>query len=570
MDMPVAPRTLTPRTLTRSTALAAVAVLWVALVACSGGSGQGGPPGETAQSLAEKTQYNPQPYENLTDGGTLTTSLPEISPQFNTFETDGTAYTLTLWRWYNPILITFTADGDAVYNPDYLTDVKQETVDGNTRITYTINPKATYNDGTPIDWRSFESTWKTSNGKDPAYLASSTDGYDRITSVVRGVDDRQAVVTFQGIDVWWQGLFNVLVNPAAADPAVYNQGYVNNPHNEWGAGPYQVQKLDPQNGTIVFERNPRWWGRRGKLDTRTFLTMEDSASLNAFKNGQIDAVGVGTRDRLAQVQGQPGTEIRRGPSLQLDYFTLNGQSPMLSDPLVRKAVFEAIDRVQIAKFHFNGLDYAADPQGSMLLLPFQKGYTDNAGKVIRFDPEQANKDLDAAGWPVGPDGARAKNGQRLVFTYVNTGDDPAGKAIAGGTAAMLKNVGVQMDIRQVASGDFSKIVTGKQFDLFYSGISQSDPFGLAYICQVYCSNTGLIKSGVNDPKNDELIRSVNILPTPEQQFARAAEAEAAALATYGVLPTVNLPAIIAVKTGLANYGAGRFFTATPEIIGWQR
>ena len=187
------------RTITRSAALAAIAVLSMALVACSGGSGQGGGNGgETAQSLAEKTQYNPQPYENIKDGGTLTTSLPEISPQFNTFQTDGTAYTLAVWRWYNPILITFTADGDAVYNPDYLTDVKQETVDGNTRITYTINPKATYNDGSPIDWRSFESTWKTSNGTDPAYLVSSTDGYDRITSVVRGVDDRQAVVTFQG------------------------------------------------------------------------------------------------------------------------------------------------------------------------------------------------------------------------------------------------------------------------------------------------------------------------------------------------------------------------------------
>ena len=147
-------------TITRNAVLAAIAVLSMALVACSGGSGQGdGNGGETAQSLAEKAQYNPQPYENIKDGGTLTTSLPEISPQFNTFQTDGTAYTLTVWRWYNPILITFTADGDAVYNPDYLTDVKQETVDGNTRITYTINPKATYNDGSPIDWRSFESTW---------------------------------------------------------------------------------------------------------------------------------------------------------------------------------------------------------------------------------------------------------------------------------------------------------------------------------------------------------------------------------------------------------------------------
>ena len=558
-------------TITRNAVLAVIAVLSMALAACSGGSRQGdGNGGETAQSLAEKAQYNPQPYENIKDGGTLTTSLPEISPQFNTFQTDGTAYTLTAWRWYNPILITFTADGDAVYNPDYLTDVKQETVDGNTRITYTINPKATYNDGSPIDWRSFESTWKTSNGTDPAYLVSSTDGYDRITSVVRGIDDRQAVVTFQGVNLWWQSLFNVLLNPQAAGPAVYNQGYINTPHNEWGAGPYQVQKYDQQSGVIVFERNPKWWGKPGKLDTRTFLTMENVASLNAFKNGQIDAVGVGSADRFAQVQGQPGTEVRKGPSLQLNYFTLNGQSPILSDPQVRKAIFEAIDREQITKFHFNGLDYTAGPQGSMILLPFQDGYADNVGKAIRFDPEHAKKDLDAAGWPLGPDGVRVKDGQQLKFTYVNTGDDAVGKAVAGGTAAMLKNIGAQMDIRQVPSGDFSKIVIGKQFDMFYSGVSQSDPFGIAYICQVYCSNSGLIKSGVNDPKNDELIRSVNTQPTPDGQYAKAAEAETAALSTYGVLPTVNLPAMVAVKTGLANYGAGRFFVATPEMIGWQK
>jgi peptide/nickel transport system substrate-binding protein len=378
------------------------------------------------------------------------------------------------------------------------------------------------------------------------------------------------VVTFQGINLWWQSLFNVLLNPEAADPGVYNQGYINDPHNEWGAGPYQVQKYDQQNGVIVFERNPKWWGKPGKLDTRTFLTMEDVASLNAFKNGQIDAVGVGSKDRLAQVQGQPGTEVRKGPSLSLDYFTLNGQSPILSDPQVRKAIFEAIDRQQITEFHFNGLDYTADPQGSMILLPFQDGYTDNVAKVITFDPEQAKKDLDAAGWAVGPDGVRVKDGQPLKFTYVNTGDDAVGKAVAGGTAAMLKNIGVQMDIRQVPSGDFSKIVMGKQFDMFYSGISQSDPFGIAYICQVYCSNSGLIKSGVNNPKNDDLIKSVNTLPTPDEQYAKAADAEMTALSTYGVLPTVNLPAIVAVKTGLTNYGAGRFFVATPEMIGWQK
>ena len=224
----------------------------------------GGNGGETAQSLAEKTQYNPQPYENIKDGGTLTTSLPEISPQFNTFQTDGTAYTLTVWRWYNPILITFTADGDAVYNPDYLTDVKQETVDGNTRITYTINPKATYNDGSPIDWRSFESTWKTSNGTDPAYLVSSTDGYDRITSVVRGVDDRQAVVTFQGINLWWQGLFNVAAQPGGRRSRRVQPGLRQHPAQRVGRGPLPGAEVRPAERRHRLRAQPEVVGQAGQ------------------------------------------------------------------------------------------------------------------------------------------------------------------------------------------------------------------------------------------------------------------------------------------------------------------
>ena len=156
-----------------------------------------------------------------------------------------------------------------------------------------------------------------------------------------------------------------------------------------------------------------------------------------------------------------------------------------------------------------------------------------------------------------------KDGRPLRFTYVNIGDNPVFKAVAGGIAAMLKNVGVQLDIRQAPSADFSTILTGKQFDMIYLGVAQTDPFGIAYICQVYCSTSGVIKSGVNDPKNDELIRSVNTLPTPDEQYAKAAAAETTGLSTFGILPTVNVPAILAVKTGLANYGAGRFFVADP-------
>ncbi|MGH3783263.1 MAG: hypothetical protein ACRDRO_22265, partial [Pseudonocardiaceae bacterium] len=229
---------------TRFAALAATAALSVTLVACSGspGGNANGGGGDTAKSLAAQAQYNPQSYDNLKDGGTLTTALPEISTQLNPFQGNTTQYSLDLWNWYNPVLTTSSADGKVTFNPDYLTDVKADTVNGNTRITYTINPKATYNDGSPIDWTAFQATWKADNAQDKAYIVNSSDGYNRIASVNKGLDDRQAIVTFNGINVWRQGLFGTLLNPKALDPQVFNKGYIDNPHPEWGAGPYTVQK----------------------------------------------------------------------------------------------------------------------------------------------------------------------------------------------------------------------------------------------------------------------------------------------------------------------------------------
>ncbi|MGH3550817.1 MAG: ABC transporter family substrate-binding protein, partial [Pseudonocardiaceae bacterium] len=450
-----------------------------------------------------------------------------------------------------------------------------DTINGNTRITYTINPKATYNYGSPIDWTAFEATWKADNAQDKAYIVNSSDGYNRITSVTRGVDDRQVVVTFNGTYVWWQGLFGILLNPKALDPQVFNKGYIDNPHPEWGAGPYTVQKFDKQNGTVVFTRNPKWWGKKGKLDTRIFLAMDDTASINAFKNGQLDVTSVATKDRLAQVRGMTGIDIRKGISLHTDLFTLNGKSPILADPRIREAVFEGIDRKQIAAITFQGLDFTETPPGSLTLFSFQDGYQDNFSRAVTFDVDKAKQDLQAAGWTAGPDGMRSKGGQPLEFSYVNTGDDPVGKAIAGAVVAMLKGIGVKLDIRQVPSADLSSIFSGRKFDMFYSGFYQTDPFGMAYICQIYCSDSQLNLSRTNDPAFDPQVKSVNTLPTAQEQFAKGADVESQAFKTYGIMPTLTLPSITAVKHGLANLpgtldGRARFFTTTPENVGWQK
>jgi len=552
----------------RTTIATVGAVLAVALAGCAGGSG--GP----AAPLSTEGEYNPQPYDNVRDGGAFTTAIGEINPQFNEFHGDATNDTRLLWNWYNPMVITFSPTGDPLVNPDYLASATEETVENNTRITYTINPQAVYNDGTPMDWRAFDNTWKANNGTDPAYIVAATDGYDRITSVTRGVDDRQAIVTFNGSNISWPGLFNYLLHPAVNTPELFNQTYLNNPHPEWGAGPYTIASLDQQTGTIIFERNPKWWGKRGKLDQRTFVQYESQASINAFRNGQLDATVTNTAERLAQVQNLPGVETRRSVRPANALFTLNGRSPILADPAVRKAVMQGIDRVQLGTVVHQGLGYSETPPGSLSLFPFQDGYQDNFGKVITFDPEAAKAGLESVGWAAAPDGTRTKAGQPLTLDYVRLGDSPTSGAVAAATAAMLRNIGVTANIRQAPSSEFSAILNERRFDIFYSAYISSDPYGFAYFCQSYCSNSTLNNSGTGTPELDQKILNVQTLPTEAEQIARGNEVETEAFGLYGVLPLSNGPSIGAVKQGLANYGpeqgASLFFRALPETVGWQK
>ncbi|MGB4778906.1 ABC transporter family substrate-binding protein [Microbacterium sp.] len=557
----------------RLTAVAAAVVAGALLLSgCSTGGSSGPTDGATSGGETKQADYNPQPRENLKEGGTLTTALPEISAQFNTFHADGTLYSLNVWRWYNPILALFDADGTYHPNPDYLTDVTKEEVDGKTVVTYTINPEAQYNDGTPIDWTSFENTWKASNGEDEDYAPSSTDGYVQIESVEQGVDDRQAVVTFKGTYAWVDGLFNQLLNPEVSDADTFNTAYVEDPHPEWGAGPYTVDTYDKNNGTISFKRNDKWWGDKGLLDTRTFKALESSASINAFKNGEIDATSAGTQDRLAQVKDMEGISILRGGTPSNTLMMLNSADAVLGDLETRTAIMQGIDREVLAKIEFQGLDYTEDPPGSFALFGFQPGYNDNFTEAgLGYDKDTAAATLDEAGWTVGSDGIREKDGQKLSFQFTTLGDDPTSAAEAKAINSMLKEIGVDAAITNRPSSEFSDVYTNREFGMFLMGFSSSDPFGFAYFCQVYCADSGLNLSGTGTEELDAKIADLAAIGDPDEQIAQGNELEAEIFAeTAGIMPLFNGPTIVAVKEGLANYGAGLFFVGQPQNIGWEK
>lgn len=559
---------------TFSLAAAALALATVAAGCSGGGAAQdAGGPGSTATAASAKIDYNPQPYDRLKDGGSYTTS-----GSFSGDDSQGmhgnvnTSLTGTrIWAWYNPVAITFSPTGEVQINKDYYTDASSKTVGGKQVVTITINPKATYNDGTPIDWHSIEQTWKVNNGSNKDYQVGSTAAFEQVESVKKGVDDKQAVVTFSKPYSAWPAMFSTFINPKAATVKNFNTAYSNKLQPKWGAGPFTVESYDPNSKKIIFVRNPKWWGKKAKLDKRIYLDLASSqAAINAFKNGQLDYVSTGTAEDINQMKNVPGTEIRQGGSPFEYSLFLNGKSDLLSDPQVRHAVLAAVDRAEIAKIEFQGLDYSEPLPGSALYYSFQDGYQDNVAKVLTSSTAEATKILDQAGWKPGADGIRAKDGKPLSIDYILYGTEPLDKAVASSLVASEKKAGIEVKIKTIDDAQWASTINGGKFDAILSGNRSTDPYGSFSLSGFYGSKSESNITGVGTPELDKEIARVNGIADPKKQVAEANKVEQQELGLYGMLPLFSGPSTYGVKKGLANVGATIFFTPLPETVGWQK
>jgi len=560
--------------------VAAGGALALTLAGCAGGGGNGGNGGgeDTPKETITGADYNPQDRDALKEGGEVVFPITEITPQMNPNHGDGSVDTTTLWTWYNPQTILMTPEGEASANPNYLTGWEAEEKDGKTVLTFTINPKAKFNDGTPFTWESYKVTWEALNGTNEEYAPSSTDGYSLIESVEQGEDEYQAVVTFKQVYPWWKGLFWNPMHPKVNSPEVFNTGYQEEAHPEWGAGPYKLDDLDLNGGTATLVPNENWWGDKPLLDKVTFRVLDPVAMVNAFQNGEIDYADNLTADNLEQLKDVDGAVTYRAQRTATNLLQINAERPQFADLDVRKAMLMAIDREQIKEVMWDGLNYTEDPVGSLSLFPFQEGYVDALSEAgWEFNAEEANSILDEAGWTLNGD-VREKDGVALEGRLPIFGDDPITQARAQVIQQQLAAVGVKVEIDVRPASDFSTVLSTKDWDLVLLGFSSSDPYGVAYMCQLYCSDSSLNLSATGTPEIDERIANeVAALPTAEEQTEAGLKLESEIIQeTWGILPLYMGPWISMAKEGLANLtpetytGLDLFGLSPVENVGWEK
>lgn len=535
--------------ISRLLAVASVAVL--ALTGCSSPDTSVPSAGGNAE-IGATADINPQDPATLQQGGNLRLPLTGFPPNFNYLHVDGNLGELgRMLRATLPRAFVIKPNGEMTVNSDYFTDVELTSTDPQV-VTYTINPKAVWTDGSPITWEDLAAQINATSGKDKRFLFASPNGSERVESVTKGVDDRQAVITFSRHFADWRGMFagNAMLAPKSvtSDPEVFNRGFLNGPSAS--AGPFMISTVDRAAQRIVLTRNPKWWGTPPLLDSITYSVLDDAAVIPALQNNALDAAGLASLDDLENARRTPGVTIRRAPAPNWYHLTMNGaDGAILSDPGLRTAVAKGLDRQAIAQVTQRGLADTPAALNNHIYLAGQDGYQDNS---IAFDPEAAKADLDALGWKMNGQ-FREKDGRQLKIRNVFY-DGQSTRAVAQIAQNQLAQIGVNLELVPAAGGDlFPKYVTIGNFDIAQFAWG-GDAFPLASLTQIYAaggeSNYGKIGSDEVDAKIEETLAELD----PAKAREQANELDKLIWNVGHSLPLFQAPGNMAVRSNLANYG----------------
>ena len=555
-----------------------VAIAALAVAACGGGTKSSSAPAAAPPS-ATKNAINPMSRDKLKDGGTLTWPLDDMPPNFNMSELDGSDFgNQQVMAAVMPTTYDIAADASPLWDHDLLASEPKLTTDPTQIITYEINPKAAWSDGTPITWQDFYWQWKASNGTDKRYQIVSANGYDQIANVARGKDDREVVVTMRRKYADWQALFTGLY-PASTnkDPELFNNGWKGKVLVT--AGPFKLDSVDQTAKTITLVRNEKWWGNPAKLDRIVFRVIGVDAQTDALANGELDAIDVGSdANKFNRVKGVSGTEVRIAGGPNFTHIDFEGASPVLQDVRVRRALAMGIDRMAITRALLGPLGLQAAVLNNHIFMENQQGYRDNSDDVGKYDPEKAKQLLDQAGWKL-QGSVRMMNGMPLDVRMVIPGGITTSRQVAELVQNMLAQVGAKVSIDTVPVDDFfPKYVTPGQFDLtLFSWMGT--PFPMSASQSLYKKPAKDDKGQLVIQQNYPRIGSDEI----DQLFVQAAQEldrqKAIDIANHidaliwqeaHSLTLYQRPEIWVCRKGLANFGAFGFASIVYQDIGWAK
>jgi len=206
-----------------------------------------------------------------------------------------------------------------------------------------------------------------------------------------------------------------------------------------GTGPYRLEQfvLDDR---LVLKPFPDFYGGAPANSGVVLKVVPDDTMRGLeLRKGTVDLViNDLSPDVVWQLQAEGRVQVTTAPGTDYAYIGLNQKDPVLANADVRRAIGFAIDREAIVKYLRRG--YASVAVG--IVPPMSWAFERNVFD-FRYDPAEARRLLDAAGYP-DPDG----DGPRPRFKLsLKTSTSEVYRVQAAAIQRDLARVGVAVDVR---------------------------------------------------------------------------------------------------------------------------
>lgn len=233
-----------------------------------------------------------------------------------------------------------------------------------------------------------------------------------------------------------------------------------------GTGPYVLTDFVTDE-YAVFEANENYWGEQPKIKKITVKVIPDNQTrILALEKGEIDMIfgkNMIDADAINQYTGNDKFTVSLSDPTSTRQIVLNTTRDVLADKEVRQALQHATNKQAISDGIFYGLEQPADT-----LFAETVPYCDIDLEPYAYDVEQAQSMLDEAGWVVGADKIREKDGQKLNIDLLYNSDSVTEKAIAEYLQSEYQKIGISLNIHGEEEQSYRDNMKAGNFDMVFN------------------------------------------------------------------------------------------------------
>ncbi|MEU5871519.1 ABC transporter family substrate-binding protein [Glycomyces sp. NPDC047369] len=507
------------------------------------------------------------------DGGEITWGIDGSWTGWNpNLSAEYTVYTLQVTAPYWPAVGQFDQNADFVVN-DAIFSGDPELINENPmQVEYTLNPDANWGDGNPIGLDDFTYTWyaRSGNGdlcKDCTPAAATAAD---VASIEEGATADKIVITYNDEYASSEWKYEpVLSNPSHIadeqgldwkhDPAAMAaaETYFSQTVPTWSAGPFKID--DAATGDYaIFTPNADWAGSTevtlDKLTLKSFDSLE--SIITEIRQGNVDGSSPGniSAENVVQLVGEDGINfnVDRGPLWH--HIDINVNNEFLADPVLRTAVFQAIDVEEIIARTYANVQSDAARKLNHLYRNDSANFQDHLTATGQGagDTEQARDALLDADYSWNTDGKLLDpEGEQVTFNYRYADGSDDRQTMADLVAFNLADIGIDVELKSFPAAELGPTLDQSDFDMVAFGWT-SQPVIVNSARQFWASDAPTNYGRLDDPELDALIDALALEPDP----AKAAEignqiAEQVVQDAYQ-LPLVNTPVAIIATPELVN------------------